>query len=419
MSMHVFRGNDAGYVSWLEAHPAGFVINIHKSYNLGSARFHDASCYTLHNQRGTLTDPYIKVCADQLVELEAWEITALRGAIQPCGSCQARPRATHTRVIGAASAAAGAAPAGRYLVPPPEPHSSVVEAWADDYIRFENEPEWQKTLRREITSLCANLNPSADEVLHATFYGEKPARMDIENLALCNLHYSFKQPGRNGIRFEHGLETAPPPDGEAYQVSYRYELAFRSNGFTDWELGRTVASFGWTDLGEFRRNKVPAQVWLALARRRAGNPQPPLAARTSFAVKVKIRPPHQNSPGPTAELLKGVVDGVVCAFQAHTDTSTSAEVAVRLAKVLPAEPAEIERLLLERRWAVLGAVPRLVILLKGDAVQWNPGDDWCDAGELLAALPEPLDPGWAISGQIFELSRRKSAMPPISSMHLR
>lgn len=94
MRVHIFRGDDAGYVSWLEAHPAGFVINIHKSYNFESARFHDVSRYTLRNQRGTLTDPYIKVCADQLAELEAWAITAVRVAIQPCGSCHARPRAT-------------------------------------------------------------------------------------------------------------------------------------------------------------------------------------------------------------------------------------------------------------------------------------------------------------------------------------
>jgi len=407
MCVHVFRGDDAGYVSWLEAHPAGFLVNIHKSYNLESARLHHASCYTLRNQRGTLTDPYIKVCADQLAELEAWAMTAVRAAIQSCGSCRARPRAAHVAVMVTASTAAGSVDAGRYLLRPTEPDSSVIEAWADDYIHFENEPEWQKTLRREITSLCANLNPSADEVLHATFYGEKPARMDIENLVLYNLHYSFKEPGRNGIRFEHGLGS--PATLDAYRVSYRYALASRSDGFADWEQRRTVASFGWTDLGEFRGGKVPAKVWLALARRRGGKPEPPLEARTSFAVKVKIRPSQWHSPSLNAELVKGVIDGVVSAFQAHTDTSTSGDVAARLAEVLSADPAEIEALLLDRRWAVLGAVRRLVYL-RGDAVQWNPVDDWCDAGELLAEPPEPTKPGWAISGEIVELCRRDSTL---------
>lgn len=298
---------------------------------------------------------------------------------------------------------------GRYLAPLPAPGCSVVEAWADDYIHFQNEPEWQSLLRNDITTQCAQLDPSADEVLHAMFYGDKPPRMDIENLVLCNLHYSFMRPGRNGIRFEHGLDTPAAPNGQAYQVSYRYALASRSAGFSDWEQGRTVASFGWTELGKFRREKVLAQVWLALARRRGGQPEPALAAGTSFAVKMQIRPPQLNSPGPNAELVKGIIDGVVSAFQAHTDTSTSGEVAARLAKALPADPAEIEALLLECRWAVLGAVPRLVFL-RGGAVQWNPGDDWCDAGELLVTPPAPTGTGWAISGQIVELSVRPNVI---------
>jgi hypothetical protein len=409
MSAHEFREDDTGYLSWLQTHAAGYLINIHKCYNPADARLHHASCNTLRNQRGTLTDPYVKVCAAQLADLEVWAIQVVRAEIQPCRRCNARPRPPLTPVMGTASAGAGPIPVGRYLAPPPEPGSSVVPAWADDYIHFEGKPEWQRLLRNEITSFCANLDPSGDEVLHAAFYGDKPPRMDIENLVLYNLHYSFMRAGRNGIRFEHGLDIPAAPNGEAYRVSYRYALAPRSAGFTDWEQGRTVASFGWIDLCEFRREKVPAQVWLALARRRGGKPERPLAAGASFAVKVEIRPPHLNSPGPNTELVKGIIDGVVSAFQAHTDTSTSSEVAARLAKVLPADPGEIEALLLERRWAVLGGVPRLVYL-RGDAVQWNPGDDWCDAGELIVAPPKLTGTSWAISGQIVELSRRANAI---------
>jgi hypothetical protein len=43
-------------------------------------------------------------------------------------------------------------------------------------------------------------------------------------------------------------------------------------------------------------------------------------------------------------------------------------------------------------------------------VQWNPADDWCDAGELLVAPHAPTGTGWAISGQIVELSRRPNAL---------
>lgn len=405
MSAHEFRGDDTGYLAWLAAHPAGHLINIERSYNPTNARVHHASCSTLRRINGAQIDGYVKVCADHLVDLETWAANHVGQAIQPCGRCEAQPPPTLvTPPMGAAPPAAGSPPARRSLIPSPAAGSTAVEAWADDYIHYKPRPEWQTLLCNEITTLCARLQPSSEEVLHAAYYGDKPQRMDIENLALYNLDYSFKLPGRNGIRFEHGLDVPVAPDGEAYRVGYRYALAPRSGAFAEWEQRRLLASFGWIDLGEFRRAKVPAQVWLALARRRRGEPAPALDAGNSFAVKVEIRPPYRRSADLNAELVKQVIDGVVSAFQGHTDTSTSGKVAARLAKVLPADPAEIEALLLDCRWAVLGAVPRLVHL-RGDAVQWNPGDDWCDAGELLAAHPEPGDTQWAISGQIVELAR--------------
>ena len=44
-----------------------------------------------------------------------------------------------------------------------------------------------------------------------------------------------------------------------------------------------------------------------------------------------------------------------------------------------------------------------LVHLRGTGIQWNPADDLCVAGELLAA--EPVDERWAIKGEIVELSR--------------
>lgn len=293
---------------------------------------------------------------------------------------------------------------GRYFTPSPKPGSSVVTAWADDYLPFSPKAELKKAMRKAITTGCKALDPSPDDVLHATFYGDKPTRADIENLILYNLDYTFTQPGRNGIRFEHGLGVPAAPNGQLYRFGYRYEFAPRGAGFTDWVQGRTVATFDWADLDDFSEKTLPAHVWLALTRQRDSLPRSPLPANTPFAVKIDMRRPPGDSRGPTAERVKHIIDGVVCAFQAHTDTSTSGEVAGRLAKVVPAGPDEIEGLLLERRWAALGAVPQLVEL-RGTGVRWNPSDDWCLAGELLTAASVSASTRWAIRGQIVELSR--------------
>ncbi len=214
---------------------------------------------------------------------------------------------------------------------------------------------------------------------------------------------SFRVAGGNGIRFEQGAVAPSAPSRTEYPFCYRYALVPGSGGFDSWRQGRTVASFDWTDLGAFAGDKKLAQVWLALARGRDDHDvaEPAVAPDMAFAVKVRVRPPHGREPV-WGGLVKGVFDGVISAFQAHTDTAILPDVSRRIAKVLPAEPEEIEKLLLDESRAVLGAVRQLVRPF-GAGVQWHPTDHLCVAGELLAADPEGAH--WAIKGEIVEVSR--------------
>ena len=177
----------------------------------------------------------------------------------------------------------------------------------------------------------------------------------------------------------------PAPDGAEYRFCYRYALASRSDAFADWRQGRTLASFDWTDLGAFKsREEAGSGVAGAVAWRGRGA-SPAIATDTPFAVRVQVRPPRGRQPV-WGGLVKGIFDGVICAFQAHTDTTVLPEVVTRLAKILPADPAEIEEYLLDQRRAVLGVVPRLVSPYQA-GVKWDPSDHLCVAGELLAAEP--------------------------------
>ena len=152
------------------------------------------------------------------------------------------------------------------------PGGGVVQAWADDYIRFDNLPVWQRKLRDEIRGRCQALVPSPDEVLHATLCGAKRPNADIENLLLYNIG-SFKVAGVNGIRFEHGAGVPTAPGGAEYAFGYRYALARRSEAFAHWQQGRELASFDGIDLGAFAGEKKLAQVWLALSAGRSRCPR--------------------------------------------------------------------------------------------------------------------------------------------------
>jgi hypothetical protein len=88
--VRVFIDDDAGYVAWLTEHDRGFVINIQRSLNPSDARLHRANCRTVTGQptRGKVwTGPYIKVCADQLSQLDRWAGQLTGSAISRCGIC--------------------------------------------------------------------------------------------------------------------------------------------------------------------------------------------------------------------------------------------------------------------------------------------------------------------------------------------
>ncbi|MDZ4268579.1 MAG: hypothetical protein U1D00_23290, partial [Mycobacterium sp.] len=237
--------------------------------------------------------------------------------------------------------------------------------------------------------------PTSDRWIQA-----KLPSADVENIALYNIG-SFKTAGCNGIRFEHGSAVPPAPDRVNYLFCYRYSLVPRSSFFTHWQHGRTLASFGWVDLGAFSGDKKLAQVWLALSRAQVDVATVARAPETPFAVRVQVRPPQGHRPV-WGGLVKGTFDGVITAFQSLSDTTHLTEVATRISTVLSADVAEVEKHLLDRRRAVLGVVPRLASPYR-NGVKWDPSDHWCVAGELLAA--EPVGSHWAIKGEVVEVSR--------------
>ena len=218
-------------------------------------------------------------------------------------------------------------------------------------------------------------------MLHATFFGAKLPNADVENLLLYNID-SFKVAGRNGIRFEHGDGVPPAPDGGRVSVLLPLRARAAVGCLHPLAAGANAGLVRLDRPGRVRgREEAGAGVAGAGPRRRHEVVEPAAAPETPFAVRVQVRPPLERQPV-LGGLVKGIFDGVICAFQAHTDTAVLPEVVARLAKDLPADPAEIEEHLLDQRRAVLGAVHRLVSPYRA-GVKWDPSDHLCVAGELL------------------------------------
>ena len=90
MSVERFHHNEAGYATWLEVNPAGFVFN-HFGGRYGAMNVvHRASCSFLHRSRdeGRRTR-YEKICSDDLECLVAVadRLRADAGGWKRCGRC--------------------------------------------------------------------------------------------------------------------------------------------------------------------------------------------------------------------------------------------------------------------------------------------------------------------------------------------
>jgi hypothetical protein len=89
----VFRNDDDGYVRWIQAHPAGYVVNTTPKFSPKYLKLHLATCpFVCELQRGSArwtSGQYVKVCSTERAALARWAREQAQGALQD--SCNCRP----------------------------------------------------------------------------------------------------------------------------------------------------------------------------------------------------------------------------------------------------------------------------------------------------------------------------------------
>lgn len=279
------------------------------------------------------------------------------------------------------------------------PAARMVRIDADTYVPFDHLSYEQMALRSEIRDAVSALAAGPEEVLEARLHGDKPAQADVENLLIYNIGAAhLKVASRHGLRFE----LAPPPAESISRFGYRYSLDDRAAGFHHWIPARRLVSWDTIEVQAITSDNVLERVWLALQRGVVTLEEWRFDRQAPFSVRLVLRPPAGSIAAPAA-LIKGLVDGVICAFQADQGIEPVVDVAQRLARTMPADEEEITRGLLGIRQPPLGMVPRLVHA-RGSGVAWAPADEHCVAGELL--LQPPGADTWTLSGEIHEITPR-------------
>ena len=91
MSVTAFLDDDAGYLAWTRAHPAGFVLNAHRNPGASYLKLHRATCHTVTGNpaRGTVwTRAYSKHCSEDRLELVRWARERAGAEPDACPLCE-------------------------------------------------------------------------------------------------------------------------------------------------------------------------------------------------------------------------------------------------------------------------------------------------------------------------------------------
>lgn len=276
-----------------------------------------------------------------------------------------------------------------------------VEAWSTRRLPFEPKG-WQLAFRNDLRTAVASLAAEPEQILHAIYVSMDRTQIDVENVLFYNVGTrSFTRAARFGLRFER-LYARPPscPISLANKPTHyhRYSLRPVTSSFIFWNEGTVLAQWNSILESAMSINRC-ASVWYDLKRgsimSRASGKSPP----RQFGLRVTLAVPRGKDVRP-ASTMKPVFDGIISTFH-HHNGSNNFEVGKRLAKQLNANPDTLIALLCNSKNAVLGK--RQLVKLWGNSLQWNPGDDYCLAGELRM---ENVDGHgeWLLHGEIFEIT---------------
>lgn len=277
-----------------------------------------------------------------------------------------------------------------------------VYAWLHSRIPFESLNTDQRRARSELRSRLSRLVAKEGEVLQASYAGPRHPGSDVENLLLYNVDMNgacFRRCATHGVRFEVASGGLREPALRAgFSCAYAYRLVPANRDFEHWKVRRELARFDGVSVPA-APGSLLGRTWLALHGAEPDLAPKPIEPAIPFAVRLTVH--GADAPVSSPTVVKSLIDGTVAAFQAHGDPLTRDEIAYRIADSLGVGRRDAAHLLTRPERAVLGVRPRLAWPWR-DGVQWNPGDDFCLAGEVLAAAGSEQ---WVLSGRVVEIER--------------
>ena len=264
-----------------------------------------------------------------------------------------------------------------YYIRYPENNNNVTELWSMARLPFEP-TDWRQDMKKDLKKAIQTLCPKVETVLYGQYNSPDQAVCDIDNVLFYNVGTgAFKRVCQNGFFIERSYEKVAGPEEqpEKYMHYQQYALVAKTKHSGYWKEKRVLAS--WQDIILEKMPTKPHGYWRIMKENRIAVDTLPYSGK--YGLEILLHIPNGRIWN-FAGVLKPMLDGIIASLQSYQGDQLN-EVSQRLATVLPYQPEEISRLLLDRHQAVLGS--RALVHLFRKFVQWNPVDEQCVFIRLL------------------------------------
>lgn len=231
------------------------------------------------------------------------------------------------------------------MVTGPEDDDPCVRLWTTRRLPFtSDQSDEQRHMVARVVPRLAQLKGGPGERLEAIFVsadrlGSQP---DAENVTLYNFGTAGFRFAPAAISFERSFDTPPPPpaelDGDA-RFYHRWAIVGDQRPLSAWRVADPVAR--WDEIPLLWRGNVASDTWLSLREQpERTHVDGEINAREPFGIVVDLTAPPRIRLSP--DLLNGVLDGAVAAFQRTDELDTPA--IARLLRRGWAKPMTADRL---------------------------------------------------------------------------
>ena len=246
----------------------------------------------------------------------------------------------------------------------------AVELWLDR--RFPFDPMGtMRTLRTQLREAIRGLRCPPGSVLCATYSSVDESFCDVENVLIYNVGPSvFASASRHGLCLVRNWTAAgASPLGRHFAHHHYYR--FIDPPKRPSTAGAIEFSFAMTSLSTSTK---PHEIWWSATSARQSSFSP-ITGRFALHVEVGTPAPLQN----VANIIKPLLDGVVCAM--HAESQIDAEAVERLARASTRDIADISKRLSAPPHPILGS--RRLLHRYRNFIKWDPADDLCDHCTVL------------------------------------